>query len=128
VEISSNLLACEELAIVEVERQTKAVHFLGEEGASQEQRDSLIHNLESLKSQIILGTPTLLGTEETTDHILAPLRISAIVPLWKDQQSYAAMFFFQLLPQRSDFDTEDREVLQLLSLYAGPCLRSQLRA
>jgi hypothetical protein len=125
VEICSNLLACEQLAIVEIERQTRAVRFLGEEGLPPELRADLIPNLESLESRIEPGTPALLRSEGTADPVLAPLGISAIVPLWKNQESCAALFLFQLLPQRTDFDAEDREVLQLLSLYAGPCLRSQ---
>jgi hypothetical protein len=127
VEISSNLLACEELAIVEIECQTRAVRLLGEEGLSQERRATLIHNPESLELRIELSDSSSSSKGGTVDRTLDPLRINAVVPLWKDQQSCAAMFLFQLLPQRSDFDAEDREVLQLLRQYAGPCLRSQLR-
>ncbi len=125
VEICSNLLACEELAIVEVERAGKAVRLLGEEGLSSEQRAALMRNPESLEARIEPGILTLPESEEPSDHILAPLKLSAIIPLWRDRQSSAAMLLFQLLPQRTEFDAEDREVLRLLSSYAGPCLRCQ---
>ena len=126
VEICSNLFACEQLAIVEIERQPKAVHFLGEEGLSSEKREALIQNAQFLKPRITPGSAWIPSDDGQGDLDLASLEISALVPLWRDQRSTGAMVLFQLLPQRSGFDAEDRQVLQLLSRYAGPCLRSQV--
>jgi hypothetical protein len=127
VEICSNLLACEELAIIEIDRRTKTVRFLGQEGLSSELREVLVQNPEFLESRMERGNTGLSWEGNGPDYELDIPGINALVPLWADQHSSAAMFLFQLLPQRSNFDAEDREVLQLLSLYAGPCLRSQLR-
>ncbi len=125
VEICSNLLGCEEVAIVEIERGTHAVHFAGEEGLSPQKREALIRNAPLLESWIELGNIAIpLGQEKSSAALLA-LGISALVPLWKDKRSSAALVLFQLLPQRNGFDAEDREILQLLSIYAGPCLRSR---
>jgi hypothetical protein len=125
VEICSNLLACEQLVIVEIERRT-VVRFLAEEGLLREKREALIQNARLLEPRIAPGAAWVPSDSGQGDAALAPLGISALVPLWKDQRSTGAMVLFQLLPQRRGFDGEDRQVLQLLSLYAGPCLRSQV--
>lgn len=123
VEICSNLLGCEHLAIVEIEHQTGTVHFLGEEGLSPERRAALIQSEGILEARIMQGSAWIPSDSCQGDSAFAPLGISALVPLWRDRRSMAAMIMLQLLPQRHGFDSEDREVLQLLSLYAGPCLR-----
>lgn len=126
-EISSNLLGCEHLAIVEIEHPTGTVHFLGGEGLSPERREVLIREEGILESRIMVGRVWISSDHRPDDSALASLGISAVVPFWKDERSSAAILLFELLPQRSGFDAEDREVLQFLSRYAGPCLRSQLR-
>lgn len=126
VEICSNLLACEQLAIVEIERQTRTVYVLREEGLLPEMRAALIQNERFLDLRISPEAPWFPADDGPEDAALAGLGISAIVPLWKDQRSSCAMALFQLLPQRSGFDEEDRQVLQLLSLFAGRCLRSRV--
>lgn len=127
VELCSNLLACEELAIVEVERGTRALHFLGEENLLSDQRALLAANAESVDKWITQGSPRFPQTVDAQGSVHFPLPISAVVPLWRDEQSSAAIFLLRLLPQRTEFDAEDREVLQFLSMYAGPCLRSGAR-
>ena len=127
IEICSNLLGCEELAIIEIERTTGAVHFLAEEGLPAERRETLIRNARSLEPRIEPGNAEIAPAEGKNPASLVSMGISALVPLWADERSSGAMVLFQLLPQRNGFDTEDREVLQLLSIYAGPCLRSQRR-
>jgi hypothetical protein len=124
VEICSNLLGCEQLAIVEIERHTGTVLFLGEEGLSPEKREVLIRNEDVLEPRITPGS-AWGPSDENGDSALISLGISALVPLWRDQKSSGALVLFQLLPHRRRYEMEDREVLQLLSLYAGPCLRSQ---
>ena len=127
VEISSNLLGCEDLAVVEIARETGVVEFLITEGLSTEKRDALIHRARFLDSCIELGKASIAVDRGKNQDALASIGVSALVPLWADERSSGAMVLFQLLPQRSGFDAEDREVLQLLSLYAGQCLRSQTR-
>jgi hypothetical protein len=126
VEICSNLFACEQLAIVEIECQTNVVHFLGEEGLSLEKREALIQAARFLKPRITPGSAWIPSDDEQGDTVLSLLGISALVPLWIDQRSSGAMVLFHLLSHRSGFDVEDRQVLQLLSRYAGLCLRSQV--
>jgi len=126
-EIGSNLLGCEELAIVEIDHHTGTVHFLGEQGLLPEQREALIRNESIVEARITPGSAWVLSDSWQGASTSAPPGISALVPLWREQGSSGALLLFELLPQRSGFDAEDREVLQLLSLCAGPCLRSQTR-
>jgi hypothetical protein len=125
VEICSNLLGCEQVAIVEIERATRRIHFIAVEGLSPERLEVLTQSARSLESRIEPGDAEVVPPQGEETANLRSLGISALIPLWADQRSRGAMVLFQLLPQRDGFDVEDREVLQLLSLYAGPCLRSQ---
>jgi hypothetical protein len=128
VEICSNLLGCEELAIVEVDHNTERVQLLASEGLASHQVDIIAQAARQLQSRIDPGSPHITSDEDgKADSRLGKLGISAVIPLWKDPGSSGALVLFQLLPQRSGFDEEDRKILQLLSIYAGPCLRSQSR-
>jgi hypothetical protein len=53
---------------------------------------------------------------------LSSLGISARIPFWLDSATKGAIVFFDLLPQRNGLDAVDRELLQLLCAYTGPCL------
>jgi len=125
LEICANLLACEEVAIVEIECKTGTIRFVGEKGLLPEKRAALIQNPQLLESRIEPGRAVIPADGGEDSSALQALGINAIVPLWASEKSKAAMLLFQLLPQRTAFDAEDREVLQLLSIYAGPCLRNQ---
>lgn len=127
VEICSNLLACEELAVVEVKRHTRSVCVLAEENLSPDQRRILTENPDVLDKWITPGKPAFSEHQDVQASAHLPLTISAVVPLWRDQNSSAAIVLLRLLPQRTEFDAEDREVLQFLSAYAGRCLQSQSR-
>lgn len=126
VEICSNLLACEELAIVEVKRHTRDIQFLGEENLFSDQRTILTGNPETVEKWITPGNPFFPRHVRTEASVQLPLSVSAVIPLWRNEHSSAAIVLLRLLPQRTEFDKEDRKVLQFLSLYAGPCLRSEL--
>jgi len=127
-EICSNLLGCERLAIVEISHGTGLVQFRRAPQVSSEMRLALADQGRFLESQIQPGDIRYIS-DEIDDNAakLSQLRIHALVPLWLDRESSGALLLFELLPQRSGFDTEDREVLRLLSTNAGPCLRSKLR-
>ena len=94
---------------------------------STENREALTENTRLLESRIKVGS-VAIPSDGGDSATLRSLKINALISLWKDHKSSCALVLFQLLPQRSEFETEDREVLTLLSLYAGPCLRTQERA
>lgn len=127
-EICSNLLGCEQLAIVEISHDTGLVHFRKTQQLSSEMRIALTDQGRFLESQIQQGEIQYRSDENDDNPArLSQLWINALVPLWLDRESSGALLLFELLPQRSGFDTEDREVLRLLSANAGPCLRSKMR-
>ena len=125
-EICSNFLACEQLAVIEIGCQAQMVHVLGEEGLSAEKHRDLIDNAQVLEQHIIPGNCWIPADDGQSDDALAALEMRAVIPLWKDTQSSGAMLLFQLLPQYDEFDAEGRQILQFLTLHAGPCLRSQM--
>jgi len=127
-EICSNLLGCEQFAIVEISEPAGRVKFLQAQDLSSELCVAVVSQAELLQSQIRCGTPQIPSDRTDQDAAnLSELEVSALVPLWSEEESSGAILLFQLLPQRSGFDTEDREVLRLLSAYAGPCLRKETR-
>jgi len=127
-EICSNLLGCEQLAIIDISRPTGRVQFLKSQQLSTEMRMAVAAQGRLLESQIQPGKLQVTSDKSHEESVkLSQLRITALVPLWLDEQSSGAMLLFDLLPQRSGYDTEEREILRLLSTHAGPCLRSNGR-
>ncbi len=125
VEICSNLLGCEQMAIVKIDNETRTLDFIHQVGLSPEQHEALIQNGALLHSRLVPGVAEIPSKEREEDASLLALGINAVVPLWADERSRGAMVLFELLPQQFEFDEEAREVLRLLSIYAGPCIRSQ---
>jgi hypothetical protein len=121
-EICANLLGCEQVAIVRIERVTGANQLLHQVGLSLEQRVILVQNTALLDSRIAPGAPDIPSEDREPLDSLRALGISALVPLWADERSSGALVLFQLSPHHNTFDAEDRELLQLLSIYAGPCM------
>ena len=125
-EICSNLLGCEEWAIVELPRGTSEVQFVAAEGLSAERRGALAGSRRILESRMQSGSLQIVSDQsEREAQDLDRLGITAVVPAWSDEKSCGAILLFQLLPQRTEFEAEDRKVLQLLSNYAGRCLKGQ---
>ena len=122
LEICSNLLGCEQVAIFQV-RSECHVQFFGEQGIGSQLKAQLAKNARALVEAINLGVTRLTCDDE--NGCLSSLGVTALVPLWKDEHSSAAVALFELLPQRNGYDAEDREILQLLAIYAGPCLKGQ---
>jgi hypothetical protein len=127
-EICSNLLGCEQLAIVEISRATGKVHFVQSQHLSPEMRMTVAEQGRLLESHIQREALQVISDKSDEASVkLSQLRITALVPLWLDEESSGAILLFELLPQRSGYDIEDREVLRLLSTHAGRCLRSKTR-
>ena|SRR5215813_2440442 len=120
-EISSNLIGCEQVALLVTHKQRNRVDFIGSAEFSAKQIDILRQNAkriiqEAPEDSIFVKT----GVEERS--FLSSLGISARIPFWLDRTTRGAIVFFDLLPQRNDLDAEDQELLKLLCDYAGPCL------
>jgi len=122
VEICSDLMGCEQLAIIEVKPDRKSVVFLGQVGMTAEMCATVRNNIGSICSVIERGRVYLDGDQARESECLRSLGIAALVPLCKDHHTKASLIMFGLLPQRAGLNSEDREVLKVLEAYAGQCL------
>jgi hypothetical protein len=119
VEIASNFMACEEIAIVKCSPE---ISFLATVGISFEQRRSLISNSGRISEELSRRNVRIVDPKVEGDKFLASLGITALVSLTHDHAIKGAIVFFGLLPQHSGFESGDRELLGLFSIYLGPCL------
>jgi len=120
-EISSNLIGCEQVALLVARKQRNRVDFIGSAEFSQERLDTLRRNAKRIIEEAPEDSIFIkAGVEERS--FFSSLGISARIPFWLDCVTRGAIVFFDLLPQRSGLDAEDRELLKLLCDYAGPCL------
>lgn len=120
-EIGSNLIGCEQIALLVMPKKRSQVDFIGSAEFDPKRLDTLRQNAK----RIIEEAPTDSIFIETTDKdrsFLSSLGISARIPFLLDSATKGAIVFFDLLPQRKGLDAVDRELLQLLCDYTGPCL------
>lgn len=122
LEIASNLMACEEMAILQMKTNSKELTFLDSVGLSEKQRQSLQASAAQISAEIDRGRVYMAGEKDGEAGLLPSLGIQAFVPLWQNRRTKGAIVFFHLLPQRNGFEPGDRELLDLFSVYAGPCL------
>jgi hypothetical protein len=122
IEIGSNLLGCEEIVIVQLHAETKLMSFLASVGVSATQRYALASKFTQIAAEIRRGQARIVDKRVAGDEFLASIGVSALVPLSQGQKAGGAIVFFNLLPQRKSFDSGDRELLGLLSVYVGPSL------
>src|SRR5262249_53258528 len=120
-EISSNLIGCEQVALLVMSRQQGRVDFIGSVEFNPTRLDTLRRNAK----RIIEEAPAdsiLIETAGKDRFFLSSLGVSARIPFWLDGVTKGAIVFFDLLPQRNGLDAGDRELLKLLSAYTGHCL------
>jgi len=122
IEIGSNLLGCEEMAIVQLHADTKLMTFLAAVGISVRQRQALQSQFSRVAAEINRNQVRLVDKRIAGDEFLAGIGVRALVPLTQGQSAAGAIVFFNLLPQRKSFESGDRELLGLLSVYVGPSL------
>jgi hypothetical protein len=121
VEIGSNLIGCEQMAVIVAGGKRKNAALIGSVGLNPEQlkavRMSAREIIEDAADSVYIA-----DDGQRPDPVLQSLGITAFVPFWLDYTTKGAIAFFGLLPQRNGLDSTDREVLTLLCAYAGPCL------
>jgi hypothetical protein len=125
LEIGSNLMGCEEIAVVELDPDHKSITILTSVGITAEQRHALNTHAAKFSAEVSRGQVCLVDKKNAADQFLASLGITALVPLSPSQSVEGAIVFFNLLSHRHGFDSVDRELLGLLSIYVGPCLFGQ---
>lgn len=120
-EIGSNLIGCEQIALLVMSKQKGRVDFIGSAEFSPIQLDTLRRNAK----RIIEEAPAdsiFIETAGKDRSFLSSLGISACIPFWFNSATKGAIVFFDLLPQRSSLNAGDQELLKLLGSYVGPCL------
>src|SRR5215467_6378785 len=122
-EISSNLIGCEQVALLVMSKQRGRVDFIGSVEFNPTRLDTLRRNAK----RIIEEAPAdsiLIETADKDRSFLSSLGISARIPFWLDGVTKGAIVFFDLLPQRNGLDAGDQELLTLLSYTPGRCLNA----
>ena len=120
-EIGSNLIGCEQIALLVMSKQRGRINFASSTEFNPKQVDTLRHNAK----RIIEEGPAdsiFVETGGKDRSFLSSLGISARIPFSLDSSTKGAIVFFDLLPQRNGLDAGDQELLKLLGAYTGPCL------
>lgn len=120
-EIGSNLIGCEQVALLVMSKRQDQIDFVGSAEFNPKQVDTLRRNAK----RIIEEAPSdsiFVETAGKDRSFLSSLGISARIRFWLDSATKGAIVFFGLLPQRNGLDARDHELLKLLCTYTGPCL------
>jgi hypothetical protein len=121
-EIGSNLIGCEQMALLMSERQGR-VAFAASTGFHPKQVEAIRRNAKRILEEAPADS-IYIQTGAEDQSFLSSLGITARIPFRLDSMTKGAIILFDLLPQRNGLDSGDRELLTLLCAYAGPCLAS----
>lgn len=121
LEISSNLIGCEEIAILEL-REPSGLSLLAGCGISGEHQEALALHAGEVALAIKQDEITTPSGERNSDDWRSRLGITAFVPIWHNRKARGAIVLYRLLPQRTGLDAADDELLLLLSIFSGPAL------
>ena len=122
VEIGSNLMGCEQMALLIMREQWDHITFLNSVGLDLKRIEAMRMNAKGIIEEAPADDIYIKGEAKNPDLFLSSLGVTAYVPFWMDHTTKGAIVFFDLLPQRNGLDSGDRELLKLLCAYAGPCL------
>lgn len=122
IEIGSNLMGCEKMALFLLREHWNRVVLLSSVGLTLEQTEAMHMNAREIIQEAPTDDIYIQSEAGKPDPFLSSLGVTAYVPFWLDDATKGAIVFFDLLPQRNGLDAADRELLKLLSDYAGRCL------
>jgi hypothetical protein len=121
-EIGSNLIGCEQMALLVTCEQQDRVAFAGSVGVNPKQLEAIRRDAKRILKEAPADSIYIkTGVEDR--FFLSSLGITALIPFRLDSATKGVIILFDLLPQRNGgLDSGDRELLNLLCAYAGPCL------
>ena len=122
VEIGSNLMGCEQMALLIMQEHWDHITFINSVGLDLKRLEAMRTNPKGIIEEAPVEDIYVKNETKKTHLFLSSLGVTAYVPFWLDRTTKGAIVFFDLLPQRSGLDSGDRELLKLLCAYAGPCL------
>ena len=120
-EISSNLIGCEQVALLATCERQDRVAFIGSVGLNPGQLEAIRRDAKRIIEETSADS-IYIKTGADDLPFLSSLGITARIPFRLDSATKGAIVMFDLLPQRNGLDSGDRELLKLLCAYAGPCL------
>lgn len=121
-EIGSNLIGCEQMALLVTCKQQDSIAFSSSTGFNPQQLEAIRRNAKRILEEVPADSIYIKSGAAEDRSFLWSLGISACIPFWLDGATKGAIVFFSLLPQRNGLDAGDRELLKLLCAYTGPCL------
>ena len=123
LEIGSDLMGCNDMAILEL-RGDSTLSLLASSGMNAGREQELSRNAGSIASAIEKRQISIANTDTPFNALWSELGIAALVPVWHENKPRGAIIFYRFLSPQSDLDLADRELLRLLSMFAGPSLFS----
>ncbi len=121
LEIGSDLMGCADIAILELHGDS-TLSLLSGSGMNARREQELSTNAGAFASAIEKRQISIVNTDTPYNELWSELGIAAFVPMWHDNTPRGAIIFYRFLSAQSDLDLADRELLRLLSLFAGPAL------
>jgi hypothetical protein len=121
LEIGSNLMGCEEMAVLELHEPAR-LSIVASVGITAAHEQALTSDAGAIASAIESGQVTMVIADAPGTQMCSELGIIAFVPVWHDRRPRGAIVLYRLLPQRRGLDPADRELLKLFSVFAGPML------
>lgn len=121
LEIGSSFLGCNDTTILELHGDSNLSLRAGS-GATAGRIPALAANAEAIASAIKAAKVSIVNADTPYNQLWTELGITAFIPVWHDDRPRGAILFYSFLPERGDLDLADRELLRLLSMFAGPSL------
>jgi len=91
-------------------------------GMNAGREQGLSANAGGIASAIEKRQISIVNTDTPFNALWSELGIAALVPMWHENTPRGAIIFYRFLSPQSDLDLADRELLRLLSMFAGPSL------
>jgi hypothetical protein len=121
LEIGSDLMGCNDMAILMLHGNS-TLSLLAGSGMNAEREQELSRNAGAIASAIEKRQISIVNTDTPFNALWSELGIAAFVPVWHENTPRGAIVFYRFLSPQSDLDLADRELLRLLSMFAGPSL------
>jgi hypothetical protein len=122
MEIGSNLMACEQMAVLVPQEKLKSDAVLQSVGVERRKLEKVSGQAKRIMEEIPTDEIYVKSLSKFPSSVLASLGINACAPVSQKGSRKGAILFFEFLPHRVSLNLGDHALVKLLSVYAGPCL------
>jgi chemotaxis protein CheD len=126
-EIVSQLLGCEEHALLALEEDGARLRPIASMGLSAERLQALVVSQGIVGQVARHGIPYVIGRTSSIGASPHEAGLTACVPLLRGKQVHGVLALFRMLPQKRGLTDEDLEILDLLSQQGACALSAPLR-